>query len=54
MSFNCKYWGILCNNGVTDGMRETIKKTLKKKNRGIYSALKRRYKIRDRNVILVF
>jgi len=30
------------------------KKALKKRNRGIYSALKRRYKIRDRNVILVF
>ena len=32
----------------------TKKKALKKRNRGIYTALKRKYKIRDRNVILVF
>ena len=30
------------------------KKALKKRNRGIYTALKRKYKIHDRNVILVF
>jgi hypothetical protein len=32
----------------------TKKKALKKRNRGIYTALKRKYKIRIRNVILVF
>ncbi len=32
----------------------TKKKALRKRNRGIYNALKRKYKIRIRNVILVF
>lgn len=33
---------------------ESTKKALKKKHRGIYCALKRRYKIRRRNVIVPF
>jgi len=32
----------------------TKKKALRKRTRGIYTALKRKYKIRDRNVILAF
>ena len=32
----------------------TKKKALRKRNRGFYTALKRRYKIRIKNVILAF
>ena len=32
----------------------TKKKALRTRTRGIYTALKRKYKIRDRNVILTF